>query len=217
MAEKATRVPQIGAAPGATPSDDDTTLITKMSAAAAALNKKKAKVEARKTNVPPEVKKRNWDAITDAIAVMSAAEKELKRAKGIVQSCYATAKLDGCNIESFKRLRREEKIDIDEFDLDMIEVARLAVIVGSPVAQTSLMKLLEETDEVNYYTQGFTAGKAGDAFTTCPYNPGTEESEKWGHGWKHGQSKLAEETLLKPPKKEREKKPGRSKKASALN
>lgn len=211
MAEKATRLPQIGAAPGATPSDDDKALIEKMSASAAALNKKKAKVEARKTNVPDEVKLRNWDAVTDALAVMRAAAKELTRAKGIVQSCYATAKLDGCNIEAFKRLRREEKIDVDELDLDLQEMARLAVIVGSPIAQTSLMQLIEQTDEVNYYTQGFTAGKAGDAFDTCPYLPGTEESAKWGNGWKHGQAKLAEETLSRPPKKESASKGKRSK------
>lgn len=214
MAEKATRLPQIGVAPGATAGDDDKALIEKMAASAAALNKKKAKVEARKTNVPDEVYRRNWDAVSEAIVVRKAAEKELKRAKGVESSCYATAKLDGCNIEAMKRLRELEKIDTDELDLDMRTVARIAGIVNSPVAETSLMLLIEQADEVNYYTQGFTAGKAGDAFATCPHNPGTEESEKWGNGWKHGQAKLAEETLGRPPKKEREKKASKSKKAS---
>ncbi len=192
MADKATRLPTLQAVPGAAASAADMEQINQVSASIAVANKKKAKAEERKSNVPDEVKKRNWDAITDALAVMAAAEKELKRAKGVVQSCYSTAKNDGCNIEAMKKLRKMEKVDSDEFDLDMKETARLAVVVGSPVAETSFMLILGEADKVNFFTQGFTAGKAGDDVTTCPYDAGSEDAEKWGKGWAAGQAKLAE-------------------------
>lgn len=208
MADKATRLPTLQAVPGAAASEADQKQIEQLAASAAAMNKKKAKAEAKKTNVPDEVYKRNWEAISDAIAVMNAAEKELKRAKGVVQACYSTAKNDGCNIEAMKRLRALEKIDTDELDLDMKTVARIAGIVSSPVAETSIMRLLDEADDVNYFTQGFTAGKAGDAKTTCPHPPGSDEAERWGRGWDEGQSRLQEELLRKPPKAEKAKKSG---------
>jgi len=209
MAEKATRLPQLEPVAGAAAADADKAAIAKLAASAEALNKKKAAAEAKKTNVPDEVYKRNWDAVSDAIAVMNAAAKELKRAKAVVQACYSTANNDGCNIEAMKRLRELEKIDTDELDLDMKTVARIAGIVGSTIAETSIMKLIDEADEVNYFTQGFTAGKAGDARDTCPHQPGSEKAEKWGRGWDEGQRRLQEELLRKPPKEAKPKATGR--------
>ena len=192
MADKATRLPTLQPVSGAAASEAIQKEIDQISASAAKRNAKKAKEQERKTNVPAEVKKRNWDAITDALAVMNAAAKALKEAKAVVQACYSTAKNDGCNIESFKMLRAKEKIDSDELDVDMKEMMNLAVIVGSPVAETSLRLILGEADKVNYYTQGFTAGKAGDDLANCPHQPGTVEFEKYEKGWRDGQAKIAE-------------------------
>ncbi|MFN4017633.1 MAG: hypothetical protein ACK4JB_19995 [Reyranella sp.] len=192
MADKATRLPTLQAVPTMAASEAAKREIDQISASVAKRNEKKAKADARKTNVPDEVYQRNWQAITDALVVMDAAAKALKSAKGVVQSCYSTAKSDGCNIEAMKRLRAMEKIDTDELDLDMRTVARIAGIVSSPIAETSLMLILGEADKVNYYTQGFTAGKAGDDFASCPYDPGSENAEKWGKGWHAGQAKNME-------------------------
>jgi len=169
--------------------------LAQIAAQARKANEAKAKAEARKSNVPDEVYIRNWDSITEAELAIAVIEKDLKQAKGVRNSRYATAKADGCNIEAMKRLRREEKIDTDEFDHDMKTVARIARIVGSPIAETSLMALLGEADKVNYYTQGFTAGKAGDNADTNPNTPGSEEFEKWAKGWRDGQAKLGEDFI----------------------
>lgn len=158
-------------------------------------NEAKAKAEARKSNVPDEVILRNWDAITEAALAVAVIEKDLKQAKGVLQSRYATAKSDGCNIEAMKKLRKDEKIDTDEYDHDLKTEARYARIVGSTIAETSLMALLEATDKVNYYTQGFTAGKAGDNADTNPNTPGTEDFEKWAKGWRDGQAKLGDDFI----------------------
>lgn len=192
MADKATRLPTLQPVPGAAASEAVQREINQLSAGAAKRNEKKAKEEARKTNVPAEVKKRNWDAITDALAVMNAAAKALKEVKAVVQACYSTAKNDGCNIEAFKKLRAAEKIDSDEYDVDMKEMMNLAVIVNSPVAETCLMRILEDADKVNHYTQGFTAGKAGDDLANCPHKPGSVEFEKYEKGWRDGQAKNME-------------------------
>lgn len=192
MADKATRLPTLQAVPTAAASEAVRREIDQLSASAAKRNEKKAKADARKTNVPDEVYQRNWQAITDALIVMDAAAKALKSAKGVVQSCYSTAKSDGCNIEAMKRLRAMEKIDTDELDLDMRTVARIAGIVSSPIAETSLMRILEDADKVNHYTQGFAAGKAGDDLTNCPHKPGSVEFEKYEKGWRDGQAKIAE-------------------------
>lgn len=192
MADKATRLPNLQIVPGAAASDAVNREIEQISAGVAAANKKKAKAEERKTNVPDEVKVRNWQAINDAIAVRKAVEKELKKAKSIEAACWSTAKSDGCNITAFQRVLREQKIDSDEFDLDMREAAYVARLVGSPLAETSFMRILDDADKVNHYTQGFTAGKAGDDLANCPHQPGTVEFEKYEKGWRDGQAKIAE-------------------------
>lgn len=169
--------------------------LARIAAQARKSNEAKAKAEARKSNVPDEVYIRNWDAITEADLAIAVIKKDLKQAEGVLRNRYATAKADGCNIEAIKILRKAEKIDIDEFDHDMKTVARIAHIVGSPIAETSLMALLGEADKVNYYTQGFTAGKAGDNADTNPNKPGTEEFEKWAKGWRDGQAKLGDDFI----------------------
>ena len=203
MAEKATALPSHDkfSAPGIGAAGDKAE-IERLSSAAAAANERKAKAE-RKSNVPDEVYIRYWDAITVADAAVRELEKRLKQAKGVRSSCYSTAKSDGCNIEAMKILRKMERIDIDELDTDMKMVARIAGLVESPIAETCLMKLVEDVDKVNYYTQGFTAGKAGDAAETNPHTPGTEPFEKWAKGWVDGQAKLAQDAFGKKPKKQK--------------
>lgn len=175
--------------------------IAQLAALARKQNEAKAKAAARKSNVPDETYQRNWEAIDEADIVVAALKKELKQAEGVLRQRYATAKQDGCNIEAMKKLRAMQKIDVDELDHDLKTVARIAGIVGSPVAETSLMKLLEETDKVNPFTQGFTAGKAGDDVATNPHQPGTTEFVKWAEGHKAGTAKLHDEFVRQSKEK----------------
>jgi len=198
MAQKGSRLPTSGddfddKTKAKTP--EERSELAQLAVQARKANEAKAKAEARKSNVPDEVYIRNWDSITEAALAVAVIEKDLKQAKGVMQSRYATAKADGCNIEAIKVLRKMEKIDIDELDHDLKTVARIAGIVGSPIAETSLMALLGEVDKVNYYTQGFTAGKAGDNADTNPHTPGSEPFEKWAKGWRDGQAKLGDEFI----------------------
>lgn len=209
MARKGNRLPESAdefADKNTAKTAEEKSEIARLAALARKQNEAKAKAEARKSNVPDEVYLRNWDSISEVILEMDIVEKELKRLKGVMESRYKTAKADGCDIDAMKRLRKDQKQDIDAYDHEMRTVARIARIVGSPVAETSLMKLLEETDKVNPYTQGFTAGKAGDDVASNPHQPGSVEFQKWSEGHGAGTKKLHDEFVRQS--NDKNKKPG---------
>lgn len=201
MAGKATRLPDPTKFAAGKPTTEDAANLAKLAESAKVDNEKKAAAEARRSNVPDETYKNNWDAITDKENAVKVLEKDLKSARGKLESAYSVAQNDGCNIKAMKRLRKMQKEDIDELDAEMRVIARIAGIVESPVAETNFMMMLTQADEANPFTMGFAAGKRGDAADTNPNKPGTEKFEKWRKGWGEGQLRLAQDKLGVKPKK----------------
>lgn len=85
----------------------------------------------------------------------------------------------------------------------MLEIARIAGIVGSPVMNTSFAELLTKSDAVNAinpWRQGYIAGTAGDDHSGNPHVPGADNFARWSTGWHDGQKKLGAELF---PSKEK--------------
>lgn len=193
MAEKAQKLPDLNefATDEATA---DQAALDRLADVAAEKNAKVDKKTAELKNGPsPDIIKMHWDATGILYAEVAVAKKVYDSAKQTLRSRYSEAKADGAPTEAFKKLRKMMELSLDELDAEMLEIARVAGIVKSPIANCTFASMLATADAVNSinpYTSGYTAGKAGDNFTDCPHQPGSEAFETWGQGWHAGQAKL---------------------------
>lgn len=200
MADKAGRVPnpkdfenKNGQSQVAAEISEREANLAKLAASAEKNNKAKDGAIDRGNNAMREVYENNWKITGEAAAEVKLAAAVLRKAKSHLGACYATAKGDGCNIKVMKKLREFQDLDLDLVDQEFRDVAWLADLVKSPVAKVvTFERLLEDADKANPYTQGYTAGRLGEDFNP-PYNPGTDEFDRYQRGWKEAQHKLAQE------------------------
>jgi ribosome modulation factor len=220
MATKADKLPDLNQFKTDAATADQAAL-DKIADSASKANAKKEAKAAKLANGPSEeVIKNNWLDISKQADKVKLAKALYDKEKQTLRSRYSTAEADGCNVPAFKQLRKFQEMDLSELDAEMMEVARIAGIVGSPVASCSFATMLETADKANPFTAGYAAGKNGDDATSNPNVPGSERFEKWANGWREGQNKIlatafgkkedGKTASEKKPKKARAKKVKRS-------
>lgn len=173
-----------------------------LAAKGAAENARKAQIEARfASNVTPETMREHWGYYIEAVKAERKAKEAHDKAKAKTRSVLAIAKDMGVDNDAMVDLKNMEKLDFDDLLLRARNTQRLAIAVGSPIAQLGLFPdepVQEAAPEMNPVARGYTAGRAGDADSTNPYGAsGGEKAELWLKGWHDGYNKFVEEQVRK--------------------